>query len=194
MTDARVLRTRASLHRAIAALAAKAPVTEITVSQLAEDAGINRATFYKHFDSPSETLASFLQAELGPVRDRFSADFSSPDVDPVDAYRNCVQGVLDHVERFRDVYAMAIATPHDGVAQNLLCDFFTDTVHPFLESRSKVDPRVLELEPNTAARFFAHGIVGAIKSWVLNGDPDREYFVRTLVGCAPDWWLRPRTT
>ena len=50
-TDRRILRTKAALRTALLTLLAEMPFEDITVSKLAELAGINRKTFYLHYTS-----------------------------------------------------------------------------------------------------------------------------------------------
>ena len=50
-TDLRTIRTKNSIHTAFQEMAANTDIEHITVKELAELAGINRKTFYSHYDS-----------------------------------------------------------------------------------------------------------------------------------------------
>ena len=50
-TDLRTIRTKNSIHTAFQEMAANTDIEHITVKELAELAGINRNTFYSHYDS-----------------------------------------------------------------------------------------------------------------------------------------------
>ena len=50
-TDLRTIRTKNAIHHAFQELAANTSIEHITVKELAELAGINRKTFYSHYDS-----------------------------------------------------------------------------------------------------------------------------------------------
>ena len=58
--DRRVLRTRASLQQAYLRLMEKHEEREITVSMIADEANINRATFYAHFCNKEDFLEEML--------------------------------------------------------------------------------------------------------------------------------------
>ena len=189
MTDARIVRTRAALHGAVLELAARKPVPEISVSELAQLAGINRVTFYKHFTSPGEVLASALSRELDPALDNFIARYERHEDDPVLLFLSSIDLILDHIDRRRDVYEIASASPHDGTISNLLADHFTATLTRFLEQRSLLDPPVPEFELPIAARYFAHGMCGAVRTWVSTNAEDRESFLRSLLALVPNWWF-----
>lgn len=59
--DPRAAHTRARLHRAVLELAAERELDAISVTQLVTRAGVNRSSFYQHFSSREELLASALE-------------------------------------------------------------------------------------------------------------------------------------
>lgn len=193
MTDARIVRTRAALHRAIIQLATEKPVPGITVSELAEVAGINRVTFYKHFASPAEALGSALSLELDPARERFILGYTELTADPVEIFVASIDQILDHIERHRGLYLLSINTPQDGTVPNLLTDHFTETLQLYLAQRALHEPPLPEFEVDVVSRFFGMGLVGAIKAWVLSGVSDRESFLRSVTTLAPSWWFPARS-
>ena len=56
--DARVVRTRATLHRALLTLAERMPFAAITVTAIAQEAGIGYATFFRHYRDKQALLAA----------------------------------------------------------------------------------------------------------------------------------------
>ena len=63
--DPRILRTRRALKNALLELIPERGYRNITVKQIAERAGLNRSTFYLHYQNLDDLLAS----EIGPLRD-----------------------------------------------------------------------------------------------------------------------------
>ncbi|QIK62819.1 hypothetical protein G7068_06105 [Leucobacter viscericola] len=184
MTDARIVRTRAALHSSITDLAAHKPVPTITVSELAVRAGINRVTFYKHYASPAEALIAALGSELDTAREHFVSDASDSAVSTV---ATTIRLVLDHVDRHRALYQLAINTPEDGVVPNLLADHFTGSLQQYLAEHPELTPPNPEVDVTIAVRFFAHGLVGAIKAWIQEGSTDRTAFIATVLSYSPEW-------
>lgn len=191
MTDARVIRTRAALHSAVSEIAAERSATDITVSQLADAAGINRATFYKHYDSPSEALAEVMREDLDPIRAMFISEADTEE-DLLEPFRRNIGATIDYVEQHRELYKTALANPHDGTAQCVLAEHFTETLRLYLEDRSKLEPPLPELDLDALARFVAHGMTGAILAWLQSGQVNRDPLVRTLVAAMPSWWFADR--
>ena len=62
-TDLRTIRTKKAIHNAFQEMAAQTDIENITVKELSERAGINRKTFYSHYDS-IEALAKELLDDL----------------------------------------------------------------------------------------------------------------------------------
>lgn len=191
MTDARILRTRATLNRAILKLASEKPLPSITVSELAAEAGINRVTFYKHFNMPAEALNAALSVELDEIRARFLAGYEEVSTDPVEPLRASMIDVLDHMDRHRRLYELAVENPTDGTLLNLLTDYFTESLDLYLKIRSSLQPALPEgLDLTMLSSFYAHGFVGCLKTLVKNGwVADRETFLASIVSLAPGWWF-----
>lgn len=59
--DPRVQRTRTSLQHALLELAAERALEEITVIDITERAGVNRSSFYQHYDDKDTLLADALE-------------------------------------------------------------------------------------------------------------------------------------
>ncbi|QZY51456.1 TetR/AcrR family transcriptional regulator [Leucobacter tenebrionis] len=192
MTDARIVRTRAALNRAIIDLATEKAVPSITVSELAAEAGINRVTFYKHFTTPAEALGAALTLDLDETRKRFIDGHGSHEGDPIEFFRDSVNEVLDHIDRHRSLYELSVHSPQDGTVPNLLADHFTETITQYLETRARLDPPLPDVDRSIVSRFFAHGLVGAIKAWLLSGSSDRDEVLRSVMVIGPDWWLPER--
>lgn len=189
MTDARIVRTRAALHSAITELASRKPVTSISVSELATLAGINRVTFYKHFSSPAEVLGSALALDLDSTREQYITSSAEQSHNPIEVFVASIDQILDHIDRLRPLYLLSINTPQDGTVPNLLADHFTETISQYLVQREEWEPALPEFDRAVVARFLAHGVVGAIKAWVLSGSVDHQVFLRSVVATAPAWWF-----
>src|SRR5258708_4210365 len=63
-TDPRIIRTAQACEQAVVELASQTPVSQITVAELADRAGVTRATFYNHYGSPLELVIQVLMTDL----------------------------------------------------------------------------------------------------------------------------------
>lgn len=62
MEDARITATRTHIYEAMGRLLEEKPIRKITVTEICKMAGVNRATFYRHYIDP-EDLANTMQKE-----------------------------------------------------------------------------------------------------------------------------------
>ncbi len=62
--DPRIARTRSSLREALFALTREHALDEISISDIAERAGINRSTYYQHYSDKDTLLAEALDAVI----------------------------------------------------------------------------------------------------------------------------------
>lgn len=184
-TDPRVTRTTHALRQAVLGLASERPASRITVAELAERAGVTRATFYNRYGTPLDPLIEVLDADLETghrLEDRRRAEgYRGPAL-----LRLAVSEVADHVERFADVYRHALGDPADRGVYDALVRHFHRYAVAFLSRAADTDLPGVHRE--VTAQFLAHGFAGAIKAWL--GDPDvtKEDLVDAAVACAPPWW------
>lgn len=61
--DARVRYTKMMIRNSLLELLSTKPIAKITVTEICERAGINRATFYAHYSDPSDLLHG-LESEI----------------------------------------------------------------------------------------------------------------------------------
>src|ERR1700710_1454932 len=95
--DARCARTRTNLSAAVLELAAERDITSASVAELTRRAGINRATFYAHAQSPVELLTRVLAADLDLVRRMTTERLDQEGALLRDLTRETMRQILDHV-------------------------------------------------------------------------------------------------
>ena len=185
-TDPRIVRTEHALGQAVVELAAERPVSQITVADLAERAGVTRATFYNRYGSPLELLIQVLYADLERGHRQEDARRAEGGHSPEQMLQAATAEVADHVERFRDVYQHALADPADRGVYEALVRHFTDYALTFI-ARS-THPDLPAANHQLMAQFVAHGFAGAIKAWLSDDSVTKADLVEASVACAPVWW------
>jgi AcrR family transcriptional regulator len=184
MADPRTERTQAALALAIAKIAAEQPARSITVSKIAAEAGINRATFYNYFESPSDLLAQVLSADLDRISVTDAEVAASRGLSPTQKIRLSIESVADHVERFEGIYRLAASDPTDNVSAGVLADHFTQwsLIAGGVEAST---PAAVPAELILTARFLGHGLVGAVEAWLTTPGVTRDDLVATVLDLLP---------
>lgn len=187
--DARERRSQERLHAAVLRLAAERPVAELSVTEVAADAGLHRSTFYEHASSPAGLLEAALLAELDQLRVGLLTG------DPSDlsrAVHEVTREVLRHVERHAAIYRRGLgAGSATGSLHAMLGEHFRGTSRRLLEGWMRVEVTVPGVPDDAVAdlavRFIADGTVGIIEGW-LAGELGIDDLMATYAALLPTWW------
>jgi len=188
--DPRSRRSRNSLFAAALELAAAEPIASLSVTQIAEAAGVHRSTFYEYASSPGGLVEQALTGELDQLRNALLND----DSDAATAITTVTEGVLEHVARNAAIYRRELADG-GGSLHAMLSRHFRETARILLaRARVRIDveiPGVPHAEIDEAAtRFLADGTVGVIEGWLRHPHPEVAEFLRVYLALLPAWWPR----
>ena len=186
MDDPRVIRTTEACERAVRELASERPVSQITVAELAQRAGLTRATFYNHYSSPLDVLLQVLFTDLEQAHRVEDEQRAAGGYTAAEMLRLTIIGVADHVQRFQPLYRHALTGSADSAVYEALVQHFTDYAMAFM-ARSQ-PAQLPEANPMIVARFMANGFAGAIKAWLSDDTLTKRDLVDAAVSCAPVWW------
>ncbi|MFC8520586.1 TetR/AcrR family transcriptional regulator [Streptomyces sp. NPDC057257] len=193
-TDPRITRTIRAFERAVVELASARPVSQISVAQLTERAGVTRATFYNRYSTPLELLIHVLYSDLDRGH-RLEEQRAHEGHSAAELLRLTTAEVADHVERFRAVYALSLGDPADSGVYGALVRHFHDYALTFMAHRSPSE--LPDANRQVIAQFMAHGFAGAIRAWLSDPSVTKDDMVDAAVACAPVWWAPgylPHTT
>jgi AcrR family transcriptional regulator len=185
-TDPRILRTNRACEQAIVELASERPVSQITVAELAERAGVTRATFYNRYSSQLELLIQVLFADLELAHQLEEARRVEGGYSAAQMLRLATGDVADHIERFKAVYRHALHDPADNGVYEALVRHFTDYGLRFMARCTH--PDLPPANHQVIAHFVANGFAGAIKAWLRDSTVTKDDLVEAATACAPTWW------
>ena len=186
-TDPRITRTTQAFEQAIVELAARQPVSRITVADLADRARVTRATFYNRYDTPLDVLIQVLYADLERGHQREREQRAHGTYSPQQLLRLATAEVAEHIDRFRDVYRNSLSDPADSGVYAALVRHFSEYTLAFM---AREDTELPAANRQVIAEFMAHGFAGAIKAWLNDASVTKDEMVDAAVACAPAWWTR----
>jgi len=158
-TDPRIRRTRQMLQGALVNLLNKKHFNDISISDIAAQAGVNRATFYLHYPDKNALLQAMTDARFRELLDQRGVDFSCEGV-----LRSLALGVCDFLSQTsgcpEQLASMPLETSIIPVVEGMI-------LHGFQKHQ-------VPQETPTAliAATIAWGIFGAAKQWMQT--PDRQ--------------------
>ncbi len=162
--DPRSVKTRQALQGAFIHMLISKPYRKITITDLTEEAGIARHTFYNHYQSKEELLDILIDSVL---EDFFSElegwDLSLIDPDQELAmYTAFFRAWKDH----KDISNLLKTSELEMVIIERLKAFFTRLYHQKIKTEL---PEVGFQFANYVIHFNAYSLVGLLKPWIQSG-------------------------
>ena len=184
--DPRIVRTAQACMGAIVELAAERPISQVSIADLAERAGVTRATFYNHYDNPLEVLLQVLIADLERAHELEETRRGEGGYSAEEMLRLSIIDVADHIERFEAVYRLAVDDPGDGGVYDALVHHFAEYAIDFIARCTH--PDLPHSNHDVLAQFVAHGFAGALRAWLSDGSVTKDDLIAATAACAPVWW------
>lgn len=158
-TDPRILRSRRMLMEALAKLLMQKEFDDISIQEIADEATLNRATFYLHYSDKNALLQAMTAARFRELIERRGLSFSNCD----GALRAIALGVCDYLAESTGCPSQLAKMPLER------------SIIPVVEGIFKEGAPHHEVQPGADAELLATtvawAIFGAARRWYQT--PDR---------------------
>lgn len=158
-TDPRILRSRRMLMDSLAKLLAKKEFQDISVQEIADEATLNRATFYLHYPDKTALLQAMTDVRFRDLIQRRGISFTDCD----GALRAIALGVCDYLTENTNCPVKGARVPLEG------------SIIPVVEGMFKEGLSHHEMAPGVDAALLAAtaawAVFGAARRWFQT--PDR---------------------
>jgi AcrR family transcriptional regulator len=174
-TDPRILRSRRMLMDALVRLLKKKEFEDISVQEIADDATLNRATFYLHYPDKNALLQAMTESRFRDLIARRDITFT----DCNGALRAIALGVCDYLAETRGCPGQSARIPLESSIIPVVEDMFKEGLaHHGLEPG--VDAALL-------ATTAAWAVFGAARRWfqTTNRIPPEEMAARIEIMVSP---------
>lgn len=161
--DPRIVRTRRKLQEALFALANERGIDDVTVSDIAEHAEINRTTFYQHYSDKETLLAdafSLVAAEAGAQLGEVDVYSARPP--------QALVAFLEHARAHASLYHRVFTEPGYGAVLGRLHDEIEAAVAR--APQDDLPSHDLGIPDRVVAAGMAGLISGVISSWLAEPD------------------------
>ena len=151
-------------------------ITKISISELCQEAEINRTTFYRHYETPNDVLLEIASDYIKEFR-----NFSSSANTSQDLYDEVVQ-LCRFIDHHSDMAKLLIRNnTNDGITKIFqeLCDDFVGK-RKILYKGSPVDDDTLRL----FSSFFSVGIYTLISHWLVEDIAKTPEEIANLICCS----------
>ena len=170
-SESKYFNTAVRMDRALIALLEKKDLEYVTVSDICREAGVNRSTFYLHY----ETIGDLLEETTRYLLDDFSSYFTVEPVQVVDGFRDCdlaqlnfitdeyLHPYLRYIRDHRRVFAVALSNighfGFEGVYKRLYTYIFEPILARF---RYPIEHRPYVM------LFYMNGVNAVVTEWLKN--------------------------
>ncbi|MGM0875581.1 MAG: TetR/AcrR family transcriptional regulator [Bacillota bacterium] len=165
-TDLRVIRTKKLIKEALLKLIQEKGFDAITVQNIADEAFINRATFYLHFQDKYDLLEQVSHIFLQELMDviNFSFHIENGEVN-VERFQVTLKRVFENIEKNRDFYQIMFGP--NGVPEfsaKVEKIVFEKFEKKFIEMVG--DLTNLEIPADFILNFISSAYIGVVKWWI----------------------------
>ena len=154
-TDLRIVKTKKILFNSLLNLMKAKSFEKIKVSDICEEALVNRSTFYAHYDDKYELLIDLFEERklslLKVLEDNENKAFSK------EYLMELLSILIDHIEENKEVYSAILANNRNGILIDFLIDAIEKDVSERLKGNSEIKSSDLPLD--IIVKFYAGGLI-----------------------------------
>jgi AcrR family transcriptional regulator len=170
--ESKYFNTAVKFNNALLSLLEKKPFEYITISEICEEAGVNRSTFYLHYENTCDLLDETLRYVLNTFVSYFSAD----DQVAISRYRDCdvaelnfisekyLQPYLTFIRENKRVFLAVLSQPVTFKFESIFERLFDNIFNPILDRF-----HYPEDERQYVMRFYLNGLMAIITEWLHGG-------------------------
>lgn len=175
-------RTEAVLIGTFKALMLKKPMNKITVSELVEECGINRKTFYYHFEDIRDMQRKMLRQDIEAI-------FSRGDL--ITDHDLIINSVLDYIEQNKVILKNMLSCIGRAELDLFLNSNVNKPIYSLVcETEQKQNLSVGDEYKRFLADFFTRAVSGVLIDWIenranRNKEQIKQYLFTTLSTAIP---------
>lgn len=187
-SESKYFATAAKMDQAFLTLLGKKDFAYITVKEICEAAGVNRSTFYLHY----ETIGDLLSESVEYMNEHFLAYMKKDQAAFTDKLRHCsmeelylvtpeyLTTYLNYIKEYQRLFRTALENPVALRLENSYAGLEKHVLRPILERYG-----VPEQDRSYMMTFYIHGLMAIITEWLKKGcDDPVERIIDVMQRCV----------
>lgn len=171
--DLRITKTKKALYNSLLQLMKIKAFEEIKISDICQNALVNRSTFYAHFEDKYELLVELLDNQKNIFLSELRKN--EQDVNTKEYFMEMLKILIDHVDQNREVYSSILLKNRNGI----LIDILIDVTKRDIDDRLKKDTDTIRnIVPSS---FISKFYLGAILNIGLDWLTDNEKYTKEQI-------------
>ena len=163
-TDLRIIKTKKILFDTLLKLMKKKNFEKIKISDICEEALINRSTFYAHFEDKYELLMALFEEQkvslLEKLEDNDNTNFSK------EYLMELLNILINHIDENREIYSAILSNNRNGILIDFLIDVIERDVSDRLKDNNDIKNSNLPLD--IIVKFYAGGLINIGMAWLTS--------------------------
>jgi AcrR family transcriptional regulator len=160
--DRRIQRTQQLLHGALMSLVQEKGFEALTVQDIIDRADVGRATFYTHFDSKDDLLASGIERLRATLKERQREAVAGGARDDARLFAFS-RDLFSHANEHRAVFRAMVGKRSGAVVQLLFHKMLVDLVRDEVKQLKSSNTNGIPVE--AIAQFIGGGLFGLLNWW-----------------------------
>ena len=186
--ESKYFNTASLFDETLIILLEKKDIDYITVKELCEIAGVNRSTFYLHYESINDLLNETLEYVINKFINYFNKDSknfiekinSSDKNNLILIKEEYLKPYLKFTKDNKKVFIAALKNPTTLRVQEYYFNLEKYIFYPILD---KFD--IPDNEKKYVLQFYINGIIGIIKQWIINNCEDEiDDIMNIIIMCV----------
>jgi AcrR family transcriptional regulator len=186
--DPRSVRTVSALQAALRESLAVSSLDAVTVSSLCRAAGVQRTTFYTHYDSVAGLLTSMLTTEIDALLDVHSPDGRLV-VEVAAEFQDTLVAAFELVTRERRLFRVGFESDASARLRRALTGMFVRRFEIALRIWHSLGV-ALDADAAVAVPFAAGGLTASFEAWALSSETDAAHWAGIVRDQMAPWWPR----
>lgn len=174
--ESKYFNTARLMNDALIFLLEKKEYSFITVKDICQKAGVNRSTFYLHYETMNDLLEETLAYSTKSFEEQFQVDNNGDKLDPMNdlvlVKPQYILPYLRFLKQNKKVYIAAMSQPKVLSADKYFDKVYFQIVLPVLQKL-----QVPANEQQYVATFYTSGLHNMVFAWVKGGCVEDENFI-----------------
>ena len=180
--DLRIVKTRKALYRAFEELMKSKSFEQIKVSDICNEALINRSTFYDHYTDKYDLLEEYINSLKEPFTEEITKE-DSIEKNTKKYYIEIIKLLLNHIEKKKDTYISIMINNRNSITNDILYDILNRAII------NQINDEVISHKiPNEIiTRFYIGGVTNICFEWLMYGNKySKEDIINYIDLLIPD--------
>lgn len=183
-SESKYFNTAVKMDEALLSLLEKKEFEYITIKEICAEAGVNRSTFYLHYETTRDLLIEAMEY----MNRNFQSYFASDDKETMAKVESGsldelifiteehLEPYLNYIKEHKRIFAAVLKNPENFASEQAFKRLSKQVFYPILERF-----QIPERERDYTLMFYVKGLIGVITEWIKHDCEEPVAFIMELM-------------